>query len=177
MARAVLASVWYSAKVRAPVNELQGAYGCSSPKELKGERVGTDELPQMTAAREVGTGSRPFSTGNGKEGGSERRRDLIIVLISYFSAIVEQLLYLFHGWQIQLLETYLLYRKQGWGFSPLKCSKIKLRFVLDMAEADLWNSSLCVLSSPELSAQHTLLGRCQSCSSPSHPRSSCHSRV
>lgn len=67
MAGAVLASVWYSAKLRALMNELQGAYGCFSPKELKGERVGMDELLQMMATQKVSTGICPFNTGHGRE--------------------------------------------------------------------------------------------------------------
>lgn len=40
MAVAVLASAWNPAKVRAPVNELQGAYSHPCPKELKEEKLG-----------------------------------------------------------------------------------------------------------------------------------------
>lgn len=63
----VLASVWYSAKLRALMNELQGAYGCFSPKELKGERLEMDGLLQMTATQKVSMGICPFNTGNGRE--------------------------------------------------------------------------------------------------------------
>lgn len=49
------------------MNELQGAYGCFSPKELKGERVGMDELLQMMATQKVSMGICPFNTGHGRE--------------------------------------------------------------------------------------------------------------
>ena len=69
------------------MNEHPGACGCFRPKELQGERVGTDELLQMTATEKADMGTCPFDTGNGRENFLKEIHDLIVKLISYFSGV------------------------------------------------------------------------------------------
>lgn len=84
VAVAVLASAWNPAKVRAPVNELQGAHSHPCPKELKGE-----ELLQMTATPKVNMGTCPLSEVGERD---SERKQRFLRLWSYFSAVANQLL-------------------------------------------------------------------------------------